>query len=598
MKKTRRIAAFAAAMAMAATMAMPMAMNASAESTITVISSDSATHKYEAYQIFSGNFTGGTLNSIAFGTGVNGTQLLADLQTASEDTDSVLAGLFPAATVKDAVTLAEALGATTGTPATAVFGDDAEKTQAFAAIVGKNLTTTKSGTGSADGVSGLADGYYLIQDAEAPQINGGQNSGAKSRYIVQVTDSATVEINAKHVAPTVDKLVKDEAADKDKNSTDTNGWGETADHAINETFQFKLKATLTGNSEYKAYNTYRLVFTDELNEGVTFEDIESVKVNDADVTKYDATTAKSGYLFAPVDTGVAGTTIGGTGYVGGGKFTLTIGDIKQYIPSGKTLGEDEITVEVIYNAHLNENATIEKAGATPDTSYKNVNDVKLSYSNNPNVTGSGDSADIPSTGNPGDSTDTPTPGNDEELGDTPKDYVWVFTYEVDNNKVNELGEKLPGAGFKLYDSSNAEVSLIYDSTLKAYRPIKSSETADEQMISGHGAATDATTAMFNIVGLDAGTYTLKETLVPEGYNKCSDIAIKIDAEHEETAANAAKLVLTADSKNMVNTIQNKKGSTLPSTGGMGTRLFVLGGGCMAGLAGLYIVSKKRSKDAE
>nr|MCR5729636.1 LPXTG cell wall anchor domain-containing protein [Ruminococcus sp.] len=39
-----------------------------------------------------------------------------------------------------------------------------------------------------------------------------------------------------------------------------------------------------------------------------------------------------------------------------------------------------------------------------------------------------------------------------------------------------------------------------------------------------------------------------------------------------------------------------KGTSLPTTGGMGTTLFVLGGGCAAGLAGIYLVSRKRSKD--
>ena len=43
-------------------------------------------------------------------------------------------------------------------------------------------------------------------------------------------------------------------------------------------------------------------------------------------------------------------------------------------------------------------------------------------------------------------------------------------------------------------------------------------------------------------------------------------------------------------------VENNKGTSLPTTGGMGTTLFVLGGGCAAGLAGIYLVSRKRSKD--
>ena len=43
-------------------------------------------------------------------------------------------------------------------------------------------------------------------------------------------------------------------------------------------------------------------------------------------------------------------------------------------------------------------------------------------------------------------------------------------------------------------------------------------------------------------------------------------------------------------------IVNEKGATLPSTGGIGTKLFVVGGGLAAAMAGVYLVSKKKAKD--
>ena len=45
-------------------------------------------------------------------------------------------------------------------------------------------------------------------------------------------------------------------------------------------------------------------------------------------------------------------------------------------------------------------------------------------------------------------------------------------------------------------------------------------------------------------------------------------------------------------------IDNEKGVKLPETGGMGTTLFVLGGGVTVALAGIYLISKKRTTDAE
>ena len=46
-------------------------------------------------------------------------------------------------------------------------------------------------------------------------------------------------------------------------------------------------------------------------------------------------------------------------------------------------------------------------------------------------------------------------------------------------------------------------------------------------------------------------------------------------------------------------IENNSGSTLPSTGGMGTTLFYLGGGAMVAVAGIVLIAKKRmNKNAE
>ena len=97
------------------------------------------------------------------------------------------------------------------------------------------------------------------------------------------------------------------------------------------------------------------------------------------------------------------------------------------VPSGTTWGEDEIVVEVVYNAHLNENAIVSKSDVTDGV--VNNNKVYLEYSNNPDSTGTGTS----------------------KTGKTPEDYVWAFTYGVDNTKYkNEAlaGNELQNAGFK------------------------------------------------------------------------------------------------------------------------------------------------------
>jgi fimbrial isopeptide formation D2 family protein/LPXTG-motif cell wall-anchored protein len=579
MKKTRRFAAMVAAMALAATMAAPaMSFTASAATgganSIAVSDSDGATHTYKAYQIFAATYnTGGVLTGIDWGDGVNSTNLLNAIISANANNNS-LKGLFDGiTTASSADDVAKCLGATktepdpndaTQTIDVKVFGDkDSDAAQAFAELVGANLATASE-------LTGLPDGYYLVQDSAAPG-NGVNNSGAKTRYIIDVVGGGTVNVTAKHAAPTVDKQVQDETADAEDGATD--GWGETADHAINEKFDFKLTATLAKDANYAAYDTYRLLFTDTLNAGVTYDAIKSVKVNGKDVSAYNATTAKSGYLVtAPAAPG-------------GGVLKISIGDIKAWLDGTDWADKDDVEVEVIYTAHLNENATVENSDlASAATSYDNVNKVKLNYSNNPNVEGSGDSSDTPGGGE-----------NKEEFGETPEDYVWVFTYEVDNTKYKDAvadANKLGGAKFQLKDSSNAVIKFI-DNGDGTY-------TVADQTAATGGAVVDtmesaATTGIFNIKGLDAGTYTLTETEAPAGYEKVT-IDIIIDAEHQENTGGAtAKLDLT-DSSTMNNDIIDKPGSSLPSTGGMGTKLFVLGGGVTAAMAGIYLVSKKRTRE--
>jgi len=578
MKTTKRFLAMTAALTLTACVAIPMtsvaATAATGGSTITITNNDSATHSYAAYQIFSGEYSGNTLNSIDWGDGVDGSAILTALHTASAESGNALEGLFPN-TVNSAAKVAEVLGSEEGDPAVAVFGNDSAKAQAFAEIVAANLTETTSGNPSANVISQLPDGYYIVMDSEAPANPGtNDNSGAKTRYILRVAGGESVSLTSKNAAPTVDKQV----ADDEGSNPPT--WDETADHAINESFQFKLTATLTADDNYAAYNTYRVKFNDTLNSGVTYESIESITVNGNIVTEYVAKPDGEDTRSAAQKAGYIATEPSYTNEViGGGQLTIEIGDIKQFLGESDWADEEDVTVEVIYNAHLNKNAAVENdSDDSVAASYDNVNKVNLQYSNNPNVEGSGDTGDTP-----GDDE------NEEEFGETPDDYVWVFTYEVDNTKLNENDEPMGGAGFTLYSGSTA-VKLI-DNGDGTYTVADQSATTGvvTEMTSRNGSG------IFNIKGLDAGIYTLSETNVPDGYNKCDDITITINPTHTENTGGAtANLALDADSLNFE--ITNTKGSNLPSTGGMGTRLFVLGGGATAALAGIYLVSRRRTKE--
>lgn len=565
MKNTKRFFAMAAALTLASCAAAPMTMNVSAAATENTVSftgevKDGVTHNYSAYKIFNGTVDGDNLTNISFAKTDGFDAFLAALKA-----DTTIGSKFQSAS-----TVAEVANVLSG------FSDKSADAKAFADFVATHATLLAAPVTGQGSLTLDSDGYYVIIETGAT----GGNDYARTSYILKQYDASKgAEITVKSAAPTVDKQVYD---NDDKAATgDNNGWGESADHAINETFQMKLIATIPADEDFAAYKAYKVAFHDTYNKGITFENIASVKVAGETV---NAGEAKTDYQLASNTTNRT--------------LDITINDIVPAITAAsKKLGTDEITVEVIYNVHLNEDAATVNASASDlSTSYDNVNGVYLEYSNNPNWNGSG-------TATPGEDT----PGDDESTGETPKDYVWVFTYESNNNKVDDANKPLTGAKFqikngdtviKLVDKGNGEY-VVADQSLEVSTVEGASPKIVDTMVS------TGTDAKFNIKGLDTGTYTLVETAAPQGYKVAADTVFHISATHSEgkTENNvdtelADVTLATGEGNSLNHTIVDSSSSKLPSTGGMGTTLFVLGGGCMAGLAGIYLISKKRAKDAE
>jgi len=283
---------------------------------------------------------------------------------------------------------------------------------------------------------------------------------------------------------------------------------------------------------YGAYNTYKYVFHDKMSSGLTF-DASSV------VVKVGGTAITSGYSVVTESLEDDCT------------FEVRFENLKDI--SAVTAG---CTITVEYNATLNDKAVIGSAG--------NPNEAELEYSNNPY----------------GDGT-----------GKTPWDKVIAFTYQLVAKKVDKDGSSVEGAGFTLYKWSNEE----------------------DKYVAVSGEITGVTT--FNFKGIDAGQYKLVESTVPDGYTKAEDLVFTVVATYD-TENNDPKFgTLTikdedkviSDGKDKVFTVNlvagsfttdvvNLTGTTLPSTGGMGTTVFyVVGGGLMA-VAVVLLVTKKRMEN--
>ena len=338
----------------------------------------------------------------------------------------------------------------------------------------------------------------------------------------------------KNGKPTVQKKVKD----TNDTAGTTTDWQDSADYDINDSVPFQLTATLPSNID--DYTEYYLELSDTLSSGLTYnKDAKVYLVNGDDKT--DVTSS-----FTIADDG----------------SSFKINNLKSL--DGVT-SSTKVVVE--YTATLNSNAVIGSKG--------NPNTVKLIYSNNPNYTGSGENS--------------PT-------GETPEDTVIVFTYKVVVNKVDQDKAPLEGAGFTLYKKVNGEWTAV--KTISADEAT-AAENSDKKNI-------------FTFSGIDDGDYKLSETTVPDGYNKASDVEFTVTADHDVKSDSPALNSLSGDvttgsltfatpeptDGSLTTDVVNKKGSLLPSTGGMGTTILYVIGSILVLVAAVLLITKKRMDAAK
>lgn len=613
-KRARRAAAFAAAVVMAACAAVPMgsSFSASAADYKITINDSTAGHTYEAYQIFSGTLSDSVLGNIGWGDGVDTTKdvggktLLQAVQAIKlTDTTEPFKDCTDAKSVanvlsKAAAAVGEGEGASTV---------DMEITKAFAAVVGDYLSATKfdaiydmGGTTPKYAIT-VADskpGYYLVKDADN-SLNDKDDS--YTRYILNVVDN--VNVNPKGTYPEVEKKIKENVKNTGSQYTMVKytaptQYNDVADWNIKDVVPFELIGTMPEN--IGDYTGYYYKFTDTLSKGFTVDESSFEVV----VHVYDENNGETKYKLDGITPDVVAVAEGTTGdYAGGSTITVAITNLKSDLTyytwdadgskwsdttaTGKIAIDKNTIVTVDYTATLNKDAVIGLDG--------NPNKVDLTYSNNPNKSGNGDK---------------------DNTGKTPEETVVAFTYELDVTKYLGDKSKLANdnegtkAGFKLSNAGETKWATV-GADMKITGWVDTAADATE-------VTTDAT-GIFKFIGLDDGTYVLHETKTPAGYNTMAPLTLQIIAGTvqcqdymEIEAHDAPDEVLTSlklkvgdanpvdgtTSDGIVKTeIINQKGSSLPSTGGIGTTMFYVGGGVLVAGAGVILITKKRAKkDAE
>ena len=322
-----------------------------------------------------------------------------------------------------------------------------------------------------------------------------------------------------------------------EDSTNTYGKGNDADVGDTVTFRATIKVT---DGDPKNY-----VLHDKMSDGLTFKGITSVTRTNAGTSTSDTLNENTHYNTLKQGAGV----------------TVDPNCTFELAFKENVLKPNDVVV-VEYTAVINEKAVIGSTG--------NPNEATLEYKD----------------GTRGTSSSTKT-----------------YTWKIDI--------------YKYFQDSAGTKKPLKDATFVLYRQ-NSSNTPEYAKISADkiewGTEKEQATPLTSdkegkiaISRLDADTYYLEETKAPTGYNPLtSPIEIKIEhSTMNETSASATityKQQGTEDSAtNITSTenrveVENKTGTTLPSTGGMGTTLFyVVGGGLMVA-AIVLLVTKKRMEN--
>ncbi len=412
----------------------------------------------------------------------------------------------------------------------------------YRAIITADPSITSDSTTTIGEFKGVDTGYWLI----AGNYSTGSTTPKTLVILNTVGKDSNVEITTKDTTvPDVTKEVKEGET-----------WQSYANAAIGETVDFRITGTIP-SAGFDSYEKYYYQFVDTLSAGLTYTN-GSVNVY-ADATKIDSSCYT---VVSPTDEG------------SDGKLTITFEDLKSIKAPAAAEGTEGAAITVTKDTKIYVEYTATLNGKAVTTAAGNPNTVKLVYSNDPYTT---------------------------THGETTEKTVRVFTYKLVINKVKEDGTtKLDGADFKLYK----KVKATQEGQPDTWEEITFTTDENENKIYKEGSK-EANSTEFIFKGLDVGEYKIEESVVPDGYNKGTDIEFTITPEFitgadgnvtgiETVATNNTNVtILNGNPAELTTTIKNQPGHTMPSTGGMGrTLIYVLGTICVLG-AGVLLVTKRR-----
>lgn len=414
---------------------------------------------------------------------------------------------------------------------------------------GTRSLPTVYGEQTADGTSvtfTLAPGYYMM--LVSTTLASGKVYRPLSVFVKVTGEKSEVFGGGQNWALTTALTAKGENAPELDKMVKTAGstWSKTDDAAVGDTVSFYLKVTVPS-------------YTDVSNVSLAVEDTLTNLVYNGDAKLYDVVPGGSANEIAGAMTAAND----------GGKLTFTL-DYAKLMTAG--------TVRTVYIGYTATVAASAAAGANHSAS----NTAKLVYGN------------------------AAMPG---ELLQTPSVATTVYNFSFALHKyfidANGIFQPLDGAEFTFYTDAGCTNALTFTQDGDVYRPALAGETG-----------VTAVPANLTICGLDAGTYYMKETKTPKGYappagayrmTLVPDGATgKLDQDGSSLTSASGTIadnVLIHQTKfpvsnpeRLVISFVNTKLPALPSTGGIGTAVFTVGGVAVMVLAVVLLLRRKKQED--
>lgn len=433
----------------------------------------------------------------------------------------------------------------------------------------KALAWTQPSNSSKGNFDNLNHGYWLfVTDTPSTTSGANGNTDAYTSPIFTIVGGSDVNVTPKKNVPNVTKAVMDDKGDKfvtDVNKTVFTAANKAADSASEQPIKYQLAGTVASN--INTYKKYGYTFTDELPSTMVpklngNDPVVEVKIGNSvvDPACYSAT-------YAP------------------GKSTNTLTVSFENLKEARDTHGTLITVDGSSTVYVNYEAKLDAGKINADMLGKaQVNNVKLTYSNNPyNINDTGTTVDHP---------------------------AYDYTYGIDVTKVgsdkDETGEHktLEGVQFTLQEKDSSKY-IKADGTTTSNQNDAILTTNSEGKIS--------------VVGLDEGTYILKEVKPAPGYNNSAAGGITFaimntglptngdsfnpgcdfpEGTYDNLVQSTSAPTGTIDGKVHL-TVTDKKGSNLPLTGLNGVTFTWVAGGAVLVIGVAHLIrSRKQAEESE